>query len=285
MSRRIYVDAVRNGHIVAVQPAGFHNVNLTGEHARGRVRALEETIAQVAHLKAKGLIPASASDLTISGAEFQDFRGLRKSSYQMAHRSIGAVRINGVNIAHYVGSMVHYRDVDPLKDPTLFHLLVATQAATDPIPISCNYVDSYLERSLLDPVRHLLQSVLRNQPSNRPVNTNMLLDNFIQMRSVLAYSCLAAVARHEDRLRDKGYVELQSFAAAGLTDVTDAEIDALVDGIKEGGTMAVLSEDRPSQYIYEPSVYLGVTYEITRSVEQPTAQTVAAIVGDLEAAE
>jgi hypothetical protein len=231
--KRTFVGAVRGGHAAPPLPSVHLDLNTGGDHAVGRVKAMQEQLLHMAYLKSAGLIPNGTPSVSLdgnfcfAGADYQDFKAIG-GPYHMAHRAIATVHIGGRNLADFVAqdfSRYHQRG-NPLTDPTLLHLVVAPQARTDPLPGYANYADGYLERFLQNTLGPLFQEMLHRQPASQPVERGLLVDALGRMKEGIEVGYFQAIASLQQSQTDKGYVaptgQVPLFSAADL-DTIDFE--------------------------------------------------------------
>ena len=226
---------------------------------------MNESLTTAAYLRSKGYIPNAASNVSIRGADFQDFKGIPGAGYVMAHRSPGAIHIGGRNLADYVGPFSRYGKVgNPISRPSLLHMAVAFQARTDPMPRSGNYADTYLETFLRVPLSLIVEHLLAKQKSNQPLEKSALVDAIGRAQELLYQGYQAAVLRNQEVRADKGWVE----TSGGLfhnpfADLSDAEIEMVPKS--EGGSLELVSDRRPTDAGTEPQLELEMSRSIARS--------------------
>lgn len=249
--RRQYVGAVRGGNPGVTLPAGSFNINMAGIHAVGRVQAMQEELVQVAYLKSRGVIPngvANASfqsNVTLDGADFQDFEGVQGAPYVMAHRAVGTIHVGGRNVADFVAPWSDYAAKgDPLTRPTLLHHIVAPQARTDPLPWYSNYADGYLERVLNNPVTLLFQRILGIQRASQPLEKAALVDALGEMSELIAAGYGLAIGEHQARRAEKGFVE-----GAVLPPGAEVDIDAAIDNAVSNLRVMTKADEAPQPFL------------------------------------
>src|SRR5262249_1519580 len=130
-ARRI-VGPMAGGQVRITPPSGAYNFNELGAHALGRSEMMAETLVHVAFLKAAGKFGSQELPVSARGAKYQDIKGSR--DYVRAHRATLSVNILNKNIASFADAHSRFQD-----------LLIAPQAATDPLPPPANYGDRLME--------------------------------------------------------------------------------------------------------------------------------------------
>jgi hypothetical protein len=186
-NHRRYVGPVQGGRTAREIPGAVFNHNTILPHVQGRVEAMTEMLLQVAFVKAEAMASPS-SQLFYAGAKYQDFKGSRPGHIVMAHRSIMAINFgSNLNIAELAN-----------RGSKLQRLLISAQARTDPMLPAANYGDRILEIIAAGPLLAIFQEVFERQPSNRPVETNLIVDASYELRSRLEEGCLQAADRHTE---------------------------------------------------------------------------------------
>jgi hypothetical protein len=202
---RSFVGPAPGGQVRVTVPPGAYNFNELGAHALGRSEVMAETLIHVAYLKAGGKLGSQEPPVSSRGAKYQDIRGSR--DYVRAHRATLSVNLWNRNIADF--AEVHSRFQD---------LLIAPQAATDPLPPPANYGDRLLEIESEAPTIETVRWVLRNQPANRPVEVNMLIDGieeliFVHHQRAYERAVDKAAAIRRKRGWTTGHLSLEQAAA------------------------------------------------------------------------
>ena len=228
--KRTFVGAVRGGHGAPPLPSVYLDLNTGGDHAVGRVKAMQEQLLHVAYLRSAGLIPSGTVKVSLdgnfcfAGADFQDFKAIG-GPYHMAHRAIATVHIGGRNLADFAAPdfAQYHQKGHPLTDPTLLHLVVAPQARTDPLPGYANYADGYLERFLQNTLGPLFQEMLDRQPASQPLERGLLVDALGRMKERIEIGYFQAIASLQQSQTDKGFVAPSGqeplFSAADLSNI------------------------------------------------------------------
>jgi len=273
--KRNFVGRVRGGlEQCAVAPEHFW----PAQHAVGRVVAMQEMLINAAYLKSEGKMPAS--NVSVVGADFQDFRPLRGSGYILAHRAPRTVYVGGQNLAKYAAKSFSEYDTkgDPIQKPTLLHYVVAPQARTTPMPAFGNYGDTYLEQDAEIRVIILFERLLKTQKANRPLEKGALVEELGKLRELLDQAYTAANLHHQDKREEKGHVE------SGLLDIDDADIEGALPK-EDGGGASVVSGRRPTQTDTAPQLYLELCQSAGRTAPEATEATVSDYAAELDEAD
>jgi hypothetical protein len=263
---RTYVGPVRGGNRRILIPGSYLDMNATGAHAAGRIYAMQDLITNFVYLKSKGIIPNGAahasieSNLTLVGADFQDFRGVRGAPFVMAHRAVGTVHIGNRNVAEFVAPLRDYwdgRKGDPISKPSLLHLIVSPQAQTDAIPRLANYSDTYLERYLKIPLTLLLDRMLAIQKGGRSLEKGALVEELNKLRELIAAGCAQAIRDLEEKRIEDGWAEGGSVPGWDATLDLDKTLDQSFDSTAP--TTQVDSDRRPKETGEAPQIFLEAT--------------------------
>jgi hypothetical protein len=214
-------------------------------HATGRLEVTAQTLVHAAYLRSKGLIPGIMVEAR--GARFQDFRPEPGSGLVRAHRALFALHVGGRNVADIANN--------PFR-PALHKLLIAPQAATDPLPPFANYGDRLMEIVATPPVLARINNVLRLQRPHQKLELHALQDELAMLRPDFVKLYDAAIGKSEDILKRRGFEQVDITKMLRQTPPTSA--------IVEDDIEFTLHKAGPSGFTDAPQIYLAGCQDVSR---------------------